>query len=89
MELFPFELMMDHFRKFGKFGLIMASTLLPTIVMDSGRQMNLDQSSSNQMCNNQELPNLKDHPLVSESSLARFNKRIRDVAIDMVRLEYV
>lgn len=78
--------MMEHLRKFGKFALIMASTILPTVTTDSEREMNLSDLSSN---NDEELANLQDHPLISKSSLTRFNKRIRDVAIDMVRLEYV
>lgn len=88
-KLFSYELMSQHLRKFGKFGLIMASTLLPTITSDFESEMNLDDTSSNETCNNEELPNLINHPLVSKSSLIRFNKRVRDVAIDMVRLEYV
>lgn len=86
-KLFSYELMTKHLRKFGKFGLIMASTLLPTITADLGREMNLDGDTSSS--SNEELPNLENHPLVSNSSLMRFNKRMRNVAIDMVRLEYV
>lgn len=84
--------MNEHLRKFGKYGLIMASTLLSTITADYERVMNLDDTSSNEKCDNEELfepPKLEDHPLISNSSLKRFNKRVRDIAIDMVRLEYV
>lgn len=91
-KLFSCELMMEHLRKFGKFGLIMASTLLPTITASRESVMNLDDTSSNENSSSGELsklPKLKDHPLISDSSLNRFNKRVRDIAIDMVRLEYV
>lgn len=91
-ELFPYELMEEHLRKFGKFGLIMASTLLPTITADRDRQMNLDEDSSNDKKIDgepPERPKLEDHPLISNSSMERLNKRLRDIAIDMVRLEYI
>lgn len=91
VKLFPYELMMEHFQKFGKYGLIMASTLLPTITADCGREMNFSDESPepDHISNKQMQSNLKNHPLVSNSSLMRFNERIRDVAADMVRLGYV
>lgn len=91
-QLFPHALMMKHLRKFGKFGLIMASTLLPTITADRDRRINLDEDSSKDKRNDEKppvMPKLIDHPLISNSSLKRFNKRLREVAIDMARLEYV
>lgn len=91
-KLFSYELMMEHLRKFGKFGLIMASTLLPTITTSRESSMNLDGTSSNQNSSSGELSKLPksiDHPLISDSSLKRFNKRVRDIAVDMVRLEYI
>lgn len=85
--------MMEHLVRFGKYGLIMASTLLPTITADREREMHFNDkssdSSSNQTSNIELMSILKNHPLVSHSSLIRFNERIRDVAVDMVRLEYI
>lgn len=86
--------MMEHFRKFAKFGLIIAPMLLPIITADSGHEVNLDAFSdriTDHFKNgNVEQLDMKDNPFLNASESARneLNKRLRDVAIDMVRLGY-
>lgn len=77
--------MQDHFRKYAKFGLILATILLPMITSDAGNAVNLDELSD-AIKNGEEVDS---SVFVSEASLKRLNKRLRDVVADMVRLEYI
>lgn len=89
--LFPFDLMQEHFRKFGKFGLILAAMLLPMITADPDFGVNLDEFAdqvSDYKDGKAEL-DMKDNPFLSEKSKMKLNKRLRGVAIDMVRLGYI
>lgn len=80
--LFPYSMMQEHFRKFGKFGLISSTVLLPIITADRGNGIDLDEAADKRNVNIFE-------GFFSDSSRERFNKRLRDVIVDMVRLEYV
>lgn len=77
--------MQEHLCKFGKYGLILAMLLLPVITAERRGDINLDQMSEDSLNGN-----ISDrNTYVSEKSCPKFNKRLRDVVIDMVRLEYV
>lgn len=78
-------MMQDHFRKYAKFGLILSTILLPMITSDSGNAVDLD-GLSDAIKNGEDVDH---HVFVSEASLTRLNKRLRDVVADMVRLEYI
>lgn len=84
-NLFSFKMMQDHFRKYARFGLIMASMLLPMITSDSGSPVDMD-GLSDAIKNGEEIDA---NIFVSVESLNRLNKRLRDVVADMVRLEYI
>lgn len=84
--------MLEHLQKFGKFGLIMATALLPMLT-SNGQGLNLDEMSDEfnvYKDGTTEMPEVEDMPtFITEDSQERFNERMRGVAIDMVRLGYV
>lgn len=84
-KLFPFSLMLDHFQKFAKFGLILSTVLLPMMTSDDGNGIDLDKIAED-VQNGKEVD--KD-AFISENSRKKFNKRLRGVVIDMVRLGYI
>lgn len=86
--------MQDHFRKYGKFGMVLSTVLLPMITTEKGNGLDLDELCVNFEKNKEN--NIKDskeldafNSFISENSRNKFNKRLRDVVIDMVRLGYV
>lgn len=78
--------MQEHFRKFGKYGLILSSALLPMITAEKGNAIDMDEAA-NDMANNQNSKTFDN--LISETSRDKFSKRMRGVVVDMVRLGYV
>lgn len=92
-KLFSFDLMMEHFHKFGRFGLIAATALLPIITSDNKQEINLDEMAdeyNNYIDDTVEKPKDEDMPtFVTKDSQEKFNKRMRGVVIDMVRLGYI
>lgn len=77
--------MLEHFRKFAKFGLIMASVLLPVITCENGYKPDFEAISEDV-----EKGTLADpSEIITESSLKRMNKRLRDIVYDMVKLKYI
>lgn len=77
--------MMEHFRKFGKFGLLMAAMLLPMITNESGNVMDLDEIAA-QVENGVEFD---ENIFINENTRDKYQKRMRDVIIDMSRLQYI
>lgn len=77
--------MMEHFNKLGKFGLVMAAILLPIITADAGNGVNLDELATDINSGKEMDANV----FISNKSLTKLNKRLRDVVVDMVRLEYI
>lgn len=55
-KLFSYEMMLEEFRKFGRFGLIIASAALPVTLKDNGQDFqkvpdeNLDIKTRNSRC---------------------------------------
>lgn len=84
-KLFPYDVMLEHLHKFGKFGMVMATMLLPLITLEEGITPDLDEVA-NGFAENRELDlNI----FITDNSKDEFNKRVRDVVIDMVRLDYL
>lgn len=73
--------MLEHFRKFGKFGLILSTVVLPMITSDSGCGLDLDGMKDDEGTDSNDF--------ISEKSRMKLNERLRDVISDMVRLEYI
>lgn len=77
-QIFPYSKMLDHFRKFARYGLMIATLLIPILTTDIGNGIEMD--------------NLKEDVFSgfdTENSVEKYHKRLRDVIIDMVRLEYI
>lgn len=84
-KLFPYKLMLEHLRKFARFGLIMSTVLLPVITFDGEFKPNFEE-----ICQNAENGTLEDTSVfVSENSIKKLNKRFRDIVADMVQLGYI
>ena len=83
-KLFPYTLMMEHFRKFAKFGLVLSTVLLPMITSETGSGLDLDGMTDNSSGDGTNSDNF-----ISEKSRNKLHKRLRDVIIDMARLEYI
>ncbi|KAG4080121.1 hypothetical protein HA402_008192 [Bradysia odoriphaga] len=84
-ELFPYGVMLEHFNKFGKFGLFISAMLLPMITSEQGNGISLDVLADrfeNRSNDNQNI-------FITDRSREKFSKRMRDVVIDMERLDYI
>lgn len=77
--------MLEHFHKFARFGFILCLMLLPLLTSEQGDAVDLDKLSESIVKG--EL--LEENVFISEKSRSRFNKRMRDVVVDMVRLDYI
>lgn len=84
-KLFPFALMQEHLKKVGSFGLLTAMTVLPIITADSGNVVDMDEM----MEKFKDGEDFDANVFISHESQKRLNKRLRDVVIDMVRLNYI
>lgn len=84
-KLFPRKLMMEHLRKFAKFGLVLSTVLLPMITSESGCGLDLDGIEKNTLNSD----GTDSNNFISERSHEKLNQRLKDVIIDMVRLEYI
>lgn len=84
-KLFPYSLMLDHLHQFGCFGLIMATVLLPMMTADGSNAIDMDKISDD-LKNGGEMDATV---FISNKSVTELNKRLRDVIVDMVRLEYI
>lgn len=84
--LFPYTLMQEHLQKFGKIGIITASVALPIITAERGKSIDLDEFAED-FAKNENTDAFNSY--ISDNSREKFNKRMRDVVIDMVRLGYV
>lgn len=82
-------MMLAHLRKFARLGLILATAILPMTVADATQVSNLDlETMSEEFMENQEIPT--DTYFQADTPIAeKYNKRMRDVIIDMIRLEYI
>lgn len=78
-------MMLEHFRRFAKFGLLLATMLLPMLTTEQGNGVNLDEIAEGVAKGEQYDENV----FISERSRSKFNKRLRDVVVDMARLEYI
>lgn len=84
-KLFPYTLMQEHLRKFGKYGFILATVILPMLATEKGSGLNLDGMADN-------LRNCADMQIIDKfltKSQNKFHSRLRDIVIDMVRLGYI
>lgn len=83
-KLFPYEAMLDQFHKFGRFGLVMASFLLPMITCEEDATPDLDELAEHVKNN----VKIDENIFITHKNIDAFNKRLRDVIVDMVHLNY-
>lgn len=83
--LFPYITMLEHFRKFGKFGLVLAFILLPILTKDTETQIDLD-GLADEITKGKEIDA---NVFMSDASTKRFNSRLHGVVVDMDRLGYI
>lgn len=78
-KLFPYPALLEQLKKFGKFGLLSASILLPILLSENGININ-------EMAEDMEKGKTKagDNYI---SDIAK--RRLREVVIDMTRLGYI
>lgn len=76
--------MLEHFRKFAKFGLILATVLLPMLTAERGNTLDLD-DIANKIKNGEKL----DPDSYNSGKTAKYQKRLRGVVLDMMRLKYI
>lgn len=82
--------MLDHFRKFAKYGMILATVQLPVITSDTEFRLDLDKIGEDVNSKGSDQITSEDvTTLVSNTSFAKMNKRLKDVAYDMARLKYI
>lgn len=84
-NIFQYSELLEQLRKYGKFGLIAASLMLPMLTSEAGNTPDLDELA-------EEVSSGKDidtNVFISNRSRNTFMKRLREVVMDMARLEYI
>lgn len=81
--------MLEHFRKFAKFGLILSTILLPMITSEVGSGIDMDGIGGSATLSTSNEDGAHFNHFISDGSRTKLNKRLRDVIFDMVRLEYI
>lgn len=84
-ELFPYQLMLEHLKKFAKFGLVLSTVLLPMITSDVGNGLDLDAIGNDAV----DSDGTNSNNFISNASRIKLNTRLRGVIIDMIRLGYI
>lgn len=78
--------MLEHFRKFGRFALVLSTVLLPMITSEPGHGLDLDRIGDSGAANEN---GGDSNNFISHGSHMKLMERLRGVIIDMVRLEYI
>lgn len=85
MQIFPFTVLQDHLRKFAKFGLMMATIVLPMFTALQDEIPDLDNLSEQIKTDG-----FKDESVFqSKNTDDIYCKRMRDIIVDMARLGYI
>lgn len=83
-KLFPYSLFQQYLRKYAGFNLIVATLLISKTFADSSKDWN---ELSENFQKDRKVPiHLYNH---SDTSIEKMNKRLRDIVIDMTRLDYI
>ena len=85
-ELYPFDVLQNQMKMFGKFGVIMSSFILPALITKDEEIVDLnfvmDQSSK-------EMNEMAEHVVDKMIETESFTKRIRDVIFDAIDYGYL
>lgn len=83
-KLFSYEMMHEHFQKFAKFGILVASMILPILTLDADASIDLDDLAEN-LESGQDIN--AENPFCSNQLV--FYRKMQDVIVDMDRLGYI
>lgn len=78
-------MMQEHLQKCAKYGFILATVILP--ILTTEKEFTLDFDVLGECAENGTLE--PGNMLISERSLKKLNKRLRDIVADMMRLGYI
>lgn len=84
-KVYPYKMMQEHLRKFARTIMILGTAILPVLTADSNHRLNLDELAVD-FTNGKEF---EWNSLFTNKSKEGFNKRMRDVIVDMSRFEYI
>lgn len=83
--LFPYGALLDQLRKFGKFGLAIGAMLSNVMIADESDATDLDEVSEKM----KEDVEWDENDIIPEKLTDKFNKRMRDIVSDMMRLDFI
>lgn len=83
-KIFPFAALQEQLRKFGVFGLSIASSLLPMLTSDRDSGLDLDDHAERIQSRQANYD-----PFAAEKNKSKFNKRMREVICGLNRLGYI
>lgn len=78
-KLFPFSMMQEHLKRYGKFGIIMAKLILPMITRD-GACLDLDTISDGLTDDGLDFD---EDAFFTETSISRLKERFNEVLVDI------
>lgn len=84
-KLFPYELMLRHLRKCAKYGLILATVLLPVLISRSEYRLDFDEIAESVENGTLDGNNM----FITAGSVNEIIQRLRDIVDDMSRLNYI
>lgn len=83
VKLFPYEMMLEHLHKFGKFGLILATLLVRLFTLNVSLQLDEHIDANDEKRTAEMIKS------ISQKSRENYMDRMRGIIIDMVELEYI
>ena len=83
-ELFSEHMMLEHIRRFGKVMMLNVAMTLPFIIFEKGDELDLGDLGLQYNDGNE----ISINSFTSEKLKLKLQKLLRDVIVDMVRLEY-
>lgn len=83
-KLFSYQTLQEQLRKYGIFGMSIASTLLPMLTSDENTCPDLDALAEHIQSRKSDY-----NPFAAEETKEKFNKRMRDVLVDLDRFGYI
>jgi len=85
-ELYPFDVLQNQMKMFGKFGVIMSTFILPALLSKDEEIVDLDFVMDQ---NSKEMNEMAEHVVDKMIETDSFTKRIRDVIFDAIDYGYL
>lgn len=82
--MFPYNVLLEQLHEYGIFGMSIASTLLPMLTSEENSCPDLDALTEHIQSRQSDC-----NPFAAEKTKGIFNKCMRDVIVDMDRLNYI